>query len=53
VAEEKFHGLSDASAGGRQWLVVSEMERREQFEDFPFCRLRVPSCVLPLLVHHK
>jgi hypothetical protein len=27
VTEEKFYSLSDASADGAQWLVVSEMDR--------------------------
>jgi hypothetical protein len=33
VAEDKFCSLSDASADGARRLVVSEMERREQFEE--------------------
>jgi hypothetical protein len=33
VAEEKFHSLSDASAGGAWWLVVFEMERQEKFKE--------------------
>jgi hypothetical protein len=33
VAEEKFCNLSDASDNGAQWLVVFEMEHREQFEE--------------------
>jgi hypothetical protein len=31
VAEQKYRNLSDASADGARWLVISEMERREQF----------------------
>jgi hypothetical protein len=38
VAEEKFHSLSDASADGARWLVVSEMEHQEQFEQFSLLR---------------
>jgi hypothetical protein len=33
VAEEKFRSLSGMSAEGAWRLVVSEMERREQFEE--------------------
>jgi hypothetical protein len=33
VAEEKFRSLSDVSVDGVRWLVVSEMEHREQFEE--------------------
>jgi NTP pyrophosphatase (non-canonical NTP hydrolase) len=32
VAEEKLHSLSDTSADGAWWLVIYEMEHREQFE---------------------
>jgi hypothetical protein len=32
VAEEKFFSLSNASDDGARWLVVFEMEHREQFE---------------------
>jgi hypothetical protein len=38
VTEEKFYSLSDASADGAQWLVVSEMDRREQFEELSLLR---------------
>jgi hypothetical protein len=38
VAEEKFRSLSDALADGARWLVVSEMEHREQFEQFSLLR---------------
>jgi hypothetical protein len=38
VAEEKFRSLSDASADGVRWLVVSKMEHREQFEQFSLLR---------------
>jgi hypothetical protein len=34
VVEEKFRSLSDESADEARRLVVSEMEHREQFEDF-------------------
>jgi hypothetical protein len=33
VAEEKAHSLSNSSAEGARWLVVFDMERREQFEE--------------------
>jgi hypothetical protein len=33
VIEAKFHSLSDASANGVPWLVVSEMEHWEQFQE--------------------
>jgi hypothetical protein len=33
VGVEKFYNLFDASADGARWLLVSEMERREQFEE--------------------
>jgi hypothetical protein len=33
VAEEKFCSLSNMSVDGAQWLVVSEMEHWEQFEE--------------------
>jgi hypothetical protein len=34
AVEEKFHNLSGVSADGMRQLVVSEKERREQFEEF-------------------
>jgi hypothetical protein len=33
VVEEKFHSMSDASTDGARWLVVFEMEYRDQFEE--------------------
>jgi hypothetical protein len=33
VPKEKFHSLSNVSTDGARWLVVSEMEHWEQFED--------------------
>jgi hypothetical protein len=33
VVEDKFCNLSNASADGAWWLVVSEMECQEQFEE--------------------
>jgi hypothetical protein len=38
VAEEKFFSLSNASDDGARWLVVFEMERREQFEELSLLR---------------
>jgi hypothetical protein len=35
---EKFRSLSDALANGTWWLVVSEMEHREQFEELSLLR---------------
>jgi hypothetical protein len=51
VAEEKFQNLSDMSANGARWLVVSEMEHQEQLEELS--HLRACGVELPLLVHHK
>jgi hypothetical protein len=33
MAEEKFHILSDTSANGARWLVVSKMDHQKQFEE--------------------
>jgi hypothetical protein len=33
VAEEKFNSLCGTSANGARWLVVSDTERQEQFEE--------------------
>jgi hypothetical protein len=33
VVEEKLCSLSDASANGARWIVASEVEHREQFEE--------------------
>jgi hypothetical protein len=38
VVEEKFLSLSDASADGALWLVVSKMEHREQFKELSLLR---------------
>jgi hypothetical protein len=38
VVEEKFCCLSDTSAVGARWLVVSEMEHQEQFEELSLLR---------------
>jgi hypothetical protein len=38
MAEEKFHILSDASANGARWLVVSKMDQQQQFEELPLLR---------------
>jgi hypothetical protein len=40
VAEVNFGGLSDAVAIGEQWLVVSERERQEQFEELTLLQTR-------------
>jgi hypothetical protein len=34
VAEDKLHSLTDASADGMRWIVASEMERQEQYNEF-------------------
>jgi hypothetical protein len=36
VVKEKFCSLSDVSADGLQWLVVSEKEHQEHFEELSF-----------------
>jgi hypothetical protein len=33
VVEEKFYSLSNTSVDGAWWLVVSEIEHREQLEE--------------------
>jgi hypothetical protein len=38
VAEEKFHSWSDALANGARWLVVSETDHQEQFEELSLLR---------------
>jgi hypothetical protein len=40
VAKGKFCGLSDVAADSAQWLVVSEREHREQFEELSFLQAR-------------
>jgi hypothetical protein len=45
--------MSDVLVDGARRLVVSEMERQEQFEELSLLWAWVLSCVLPLLVHHR
>jgi hypothetical protein len=33
VSKEKFHSLSGSPVDGAWWLMVSQMERHEQFEE--------------------
>jgi hypothetical protein len=37
VAEENFHGLFDVAADGARWLLGSERERQEHFEELTIC----------------
>jgi hypothetical protein len=38
MVEEKFHFLSDVSANGAWWMVVSKMDHQKQFEELPLLR---------------
>jgi hypothetical protein len=49
VTEEKFHRLYDVSADGAQWLVVSEMERQEHFEELSLLRARGAELCLAII----
>jgi hypothetical protein len=49
AVEEKFCNLFDMSANGMQWLVVSEKEHREQFEELSLLWAQGSEMCIPII----